>query len=207
VSHNPGHGDDVVSADDPTQIQGTGPKTAERLDAVGIRPDAELASSSAEAPREPLSDGADQSPMQATAAMPHNEEVQSVATLSERTGTKRVRLAASAGLTVKDTMLGAAKPFAMTMIIEFTGLPLGTDRLAYSAVVTAKPLAGGPKLTVAQIDGLLATTSPTISINTGGLPAGAYRLDGAVSLRKPGDDHPVALAGIAEGLLVHVHPT
>ena len=59
---------------------------------------------------------------------------------------------------------------------------------------------------VAQADGLLATASPTISIDAAGLPPGAYRLDGAVSLREPGADHPVDLAAIAEGLLVQVLP-
>ena len=163
------------------------------------------AGSPTEALEEPRSDGADQ-PATQTTAMPHTEEVQSVTTLSERTATHRALVAASAGLAVERAVLSAAEPFTMTMTIEFTEPPLGADRLAYSAVVTAKPLAGGPKCTVARADGLLATTSPTISIAAGGLSAGAYRLDGAVSLRQPGDDRPAVLAGIAEGLLVHVLP-
>jgi hypothetical protein len=39
------------------------------------------------------------------------------------------------------------------------------------------------------------------------LSPGAYRLDGAVSLREPGADRTVDLAGIAEGLLVQVLPS
>ena len=70
--------------------------------------------------------------------------------------------------------------------------------------MVARPLTGGPKRTVAQAEGLIATASPTISIDATGLPPGAYRLDGAVSLREPGSDHPVDLAALAEGLLVQV---
>ena len=39
-----------------------------------------------------------------------------------------------------------------------------------------------------------------------GLSPGAYRLDGAVSLREPGANRAVDLAGMAEGLLVQVLP-
>lgn len=39
------------------------------------------------------------------------------------------------------------------------------------------------------------------------LSPGAYRPDGAVSLREPGADRTVDLAGIAEGLLVQVLPS
>lgn len=79
-------------------------------------------------------------------------------------------------------------------------------RLAYSAVIVARPMVGGQKHTVAQTDGLLATRSSAIRIDATGLPPGAYRLDGAVSLREPGSDHPVDLAALAEGLLVQVLP-
>ena len=68
------------------------------------------------------------------------------------------------------------------------------------------PLTGGQKRTVAKSDGGFAATSSTISLAAAGLSPGAYRLDGAVSLREPGADHPVDLAGIAEGLLVQVLP-
>ena len=53
---------------------------------------------------------------------------------------------------------------------------------------------------------MLATTSPAITIYGAGLPHGAYRLDGAVSLREPGRNQPVHLAALAEGLLVQVLP-
>jgi hypothetical protein len=117
---------------------------------------------------------------------------------------QRMHSASSAVLSVERTVLRAAERFIMTMSVDLRGTAVHADRLAYSAVIVAKPLAGGPKRTVAQSDGLLAAASPTIRIDAEGLPAGAYRLDGAVSLREPGTDHPVALAAMAEGLMVQV---
>lgn len=118
-----------------------------------------------------------------------------------------VRPASSAVLSVIRTPLRAAEPFTMTMTIELAEPARHADRLAYSAVVVAVPLTGGPKQTVARSDGVLATTSSAISIEAAGLPPGAYRLDGAVSLREPAADRQMDLAGIAEGLLVQVLPT
>ena len=103
-------------------------------------------------------------------------------------------------------MLRAAEPFTMTMTIDLAEPASHADRLVYSAVIVARPMAGGPKLTVAESDGLLATTSPAITIYGAGLPPGAYRLDGAVSLREPGRNQPMHLAALAEGLLVQVLP-
>jgi hypothetical protein len=119
---------------------------------------------------------------------------------------QRARHTSSAVLSVERTALRAAEPFTMTMTIDLAEPAMHADRLAYNAVIVARPMAGGPKRTVAQSDGLLATTSSTISIDAAGLPPGAYRLDGAVSLREPGGDHPVHLAAMAEGLLVQVLP-
>ena len=103
-------------------------------------------------------------------------------------------------------MLRPAEPFTMTIANDFAAPASHGDRLAYSAIIVARPMAGGPKRTVAESAGLLATASPTITVYGAGLPAGAYRLDGAVSLREPGRDHPVHLAALAEGLLVQVLP-
>jgi predicted flap endonuclease-1-like 5' DNA nuclease len=114
--------------------------------------------------------------------------------------------ASSAVLSVERTVLRAAERFTMTMSLDLAETAVNADRLAYSAVIAAKPLAGGPKRIVAQSDGLLAAASPVLSIDAEGLPAGAYRLDGAVSLREPGGNHPVALAAMAEGLMVQVLP-
>lgn len=140
-----------------------------------------------------------------TAAMPRLGELHPAAAVhGAPVEAQRAHIASSAVLSVERTMLRAAEPFTMTMSIDLTGAAPGAERLAYSAVIVAKPLGGGPKRTVAQSDGLLATTSPTISIDAGGLPPGAYRLDGAVSLREPGGDHLVGLAAMAEGLLVQV---
>jgi Helix-hairpin-helix domain len=120
---------------------------------------------------------------------------------------QRARLASSAVLSVERTPLRAAEPFTLTMAIELAEPASHADRLAYSAVVVAMPLTGGQKRTVAKSDGVFATTSSTISIAAAGLAPGAYRLDGAVSLREPGADRAVDLAGIAEGLLVQVLPS
>jgi len=115
-------------------------------------------------------------------------------------------LAASARLMAGQTVLRADAPFTMTMAIDLAQAARGADRLAYTAIIVARPLAGGPKLTVAQSDGLLATATPIIFIDAAGLPTGTYRLDGAVSLRESGEDHRAGLAAMAEGLLVHVLP-
>jgi Domain of unknown function (DUF4332) len=117
---------------------------------------------------------------------------------------QRTHAQSSAVLSVERTVLRAAEQFTLTMSVDLTETAVHADRLAYSAVIVAKPLAGGPKRTVAQSDGLLAAGSPVIRIDAEGLPAGAYRLDAAVSLREPGTDHPVALAAMAEGLMVQV---
>jgi len=115
------------------------------------------------------------------------------------------RQTSSAALSVEAAVLRSAEPFTMTMTIDLAEPASHADRLAYSAVIVARPMAGGPKLTVAESDGLLATTSPTITIYGAGLPPGAFRLDGAVSLREPGRNQPMHLAALAEGLLVQVH--
>lgn len=115
-------------------------------------------------------------------------------------------LAASARLVAGQTVLRAAEPFTMTIAIDLAEAAAAADRLAYTAIVVARPLAGGPKQTVAQSDGVLATATPAILIDAAGLPPGTYRLDGAVSLRESGEDHRAGLAAMAEGLLVHVLP-
>jgi hypothetical protein len=116
------------------------------------------------------------------------------------------RQTSSAALSVEAAVLRSAEPFTMTMTIDLAEPASHADRLAYSAVIVARPMAGGPKLTVAESDGLLATTSPAVTIYGAGLPPGAYRLDGAVSLREPGRNQPMHLAALAEGLLVQVLP-
>ena len=115
-----------------------------------------------------------------------------------------VRVAPSAGLSAERTILRAAEPFTMTMTLDLAGVSAGIGRLAYSAIVAAKPLGGGPKRTVAQSTGVFATASPEFRIHAEGLPEGVYRLEGAVSLREPGEDHSTEIAGVAEGLTLQV---
>lgn len=143
-------------------------------------------------------------PARARPAGAHSAPAQAHGTPAEA---QRAPPASFAVLSVERTPLRAAEQFTLTMAIELAEPASDADRLAYSAVVVAVPLAGGPKRTVAKSDGVVATTSSAISIDAAGLPPGAYRLDGAVSLREPGADHPVDLAGIAEGLLVQVLPS
>ncbi len=123
-----------------------------------------------------------------------------------RTGSQLARPASSAVLAIDRAALRAAEPFTLTMTVDLAGRTGHAGRLAYSAVVVARPIADGPKQPVARSQGVLATTSPTIRMEAPGLPAGVYRLDGLVSLREPGSDDPVGLAAMAEGLLVQVHP-
>ena len=130
----------------------------------------------------------------------------SVTARQEPAGSGPARQRSSAVLSLEPAMLRAAEPFTMTMTIDLTESASQADRLAYSAVIVARPMAGGPKRTIAEADGLVAPASPAITIGAAGLPPGAYRLDGAVSLREPGRDHPVHLAALAEGLLVQVFP-
>jgi hypothetical protein len=143
---------------------------------------------------------------QAEAAVTRPGEPQAAPEQDTPAETRHARRVSSAVVSVERTPLRAAEPFTMTITIDLADPASRADRLAYNAVVVARPLTGGPKRTVAQSEGLIATTSSTISIDAAGLPPGAYRLDGAVSLREPGGDRPVDLAALAEGLLVQVLP-
>jgi predicted flap endonuclease-1-like 5' DNA nuclease len=139
-------------------------------------------------------------------APPQDAPAEPVAVREGPAASGPARLMSSAILSVEPAMLRAAEPFTMTMTIDLTEPASHADRLAYSAVIVAKPMAGGSKRTIAESDGLLGPTSSAITIGAAGLPPGAYRLDGAVSLREPGRDHPEHLAALAEGLLVQVFP-
>jgi predicted flap endonuclease-1-like 5' DNA nuclease len=116
-------------------------------------------------------------------------------------------LAATAALRLDRIVLHASEPFTVTMTLNLTGAKVA-DRLAYSAVIVAKQLGGGPKLTLARATGLLATAgTPAIQAKAHGLPAGLYRLEGAVSLREAGARHPGRLAAAAEGIMLQVLPS
>jgi hypothetical protein len=217
VSGNPGKRDAVTGADDLTRIEAIGPRRAERLNAAGIRTYAGLASCSRDEIAAVLPDV---SPAKVDAWRDEARELALASSTQQApeapagpaevrrapAGVPRARPASFAVLSVERTPLRAAQPFTLTMAIELPEPASHADRLAYSAVVVAMPLTGGQKQTIAKSDGVLATTCSTISIDAAGLSPGAYRLDGAVSLREPGPDRPVGLAGIAEGLLVQVLP-
>jgi Helix-hairpin-helix domain len=192
VPDNPRHHHDIDGTDDLTQIGGIGSKIADRLYAAGILTYADLASRSADEIIKLLPDVPGLSTGRLDSWRHQARELAAAA--------------AQAALTIEPAILRAAEPFTITMTIELPESASHGDRLAYSAVIAARPMAGGPERTVAESDGLLATASPTITVYGAGLPSGAYRLDGAVSLREPGRDHPVHLAALAEGLLVQVLP-
>jgi hypothetical protein len=217
VPENPRHhDDDVAGADDLTRIGGIGSTIADRLYAAGILTYTDLASRSADEISKLLSDVSGLSvgrldswrdearELAAAAAHPAPESPVEVRATPAPHGP--ARQTSPAALSVEPAMLRAEEPFTMTMTIDLAEPASHADRLAYSAVIVARPMAGGPKLTVAESDGLLGTTSRAITIYGAGLPPGAYRLDGAVSLREPGRNQPVHLAALVEGLLVQVHP-
>lgn len=222
---------DVTGPDDLTRIKGIGSKRAERLHAAGIQTYVDLASRSADDIAKLLSDehGLSQARLdswrdqarelavaaparavpttRAPAAVPHpRDESQPAVVGGAAVDAYRARLASSAVLSVERPPLRATEPFTMTMTIFLADPASHADRLAYSATIVAWPMAGGPKQTVAQTSGLFPTTSPTISIDAAGLPAGAYRLDGAVSLREHGGGHSAYLAAMIERLLVQILP-
>lgn len=114
-------------------------------------------------------------------------------------------LASSADLSVERTVLSAAEPFTITVTIDLAGTGVQTDQFAYSAVISAKLLPGGPRRTIARPEGVIAAASPFVRVEAPGLSPGTYRLDGAVTVREPGaDTSPGRLAAVAEGVVIHV---
>jgi hypothetical protein len=103
-------------------------------------------------------------------------------------------------------LLQAAERFTVAMQLDLREAGVRAGRIAYHAVVVAKPLGGGPKRMVAQEDGLLPADKPTIRIHSEGLPAGIYRLDAAVRLHELGATGPAGLAAAAEGVVLEVLP-
>ena len=116
----------------------------------------------------------------------------------------RPRQPAAARMTVPGTALAAGERFQLTLSLDLDPDAVVPDRLAYSAVVVARPLTGGPKRTVAHADGLLPGGTTTIHVDGEGLPPGTYRIEGAVSLREPGADPPDGMAVLVDGLILEV---
>jgi Helix-hairpin-helix domain len=104
------------------------------------------------------------------------------------------------------TLLHAEQPFTVTVGLELTDSGARSERLAYSAVIVARQLGGRSKRTLASSRGLLAHAgTATITIGAEGLPAGVYRLEGAVSLRAAGASRG-DVAAVAEGIMLQVLP-
>ena len=118
----------------------------------------------------------------------------------------RRREPAAARITAPGTVLAAGERFLLTLSLDLDSGVVIPDPLAYSTVVMAKPLTGGPKRTVARADGLLPGGATTFQIDGEGLPPGTYRIEGAVSLREPGADPPDGMALLVDGLIVEVGP-
>jgi hypothetical protein len=152
-------------------------------------PPAEVAPRPAERLQPALASG---TPLTASAGAPRPDVAQ------------RRHAVSSVGLSAERTVLRAAERFTVTMSLDFSEAAVDADRIAYSAVVVAKPLTGGLKRTVARADGLLAVASSDIRVEADGLPPGVYRLTGVVSLREPGVGRTAGLAAMAEGLMVQV---
>ena len=118
----------------------------------------------------------------------------------------RRRQPAAARITVPGNVLAAGERFLLTLSLDLDPDAVMPDPLAYSTVVVARPLAGGPKRTVARADGLLPGGATTFQIGGEGLPSGTYRIEGAVSLREPGADPPDGMAVLVDGLILEVGP-
>ena len=105
------------------------------------------------------------------------------------------------------TLLRTAQPFALTLSLDLTKAAPHCDRLSYSAVIVARQLGGRSGRTLASPRGLLTTASTTtITIDAGGLPAGIYLLEAAVSLRAAGASR-ARVAAMAEGIMLRVLPS
>lgn len=171
------------------------PETAQTAEAAGETP--------AETPAGPPS-GQERQAAAAPVPAPRPGEPRPAAVPGEPARAPRTVPRSSTVLSLERAALRAAEPFTLTMRVQLEPT-VKADQLVYSAVIVARPMGGGPKRTIAQTSGLFTSTAPTISIDASGLPAGVYKLDGAVSLHEPGGEA-ADLAGLAEGLLVQVLP-
>ena len=96
---------------------------------------------------------------------------------------------------------------AVTLSLDLTKLAPQSDRLIYSGVILARQLGGRSGRTLARPRGLLKVAGiTTITIDAGGLPAGVYVIDAAVSLRVAGASQASA-AAMAEGIMLQVLPS
>lgn len=104
------------------------------------------------------------------------------------------------------TLLRTARPFAVTLSLDFAKGAPQSDRLCYSAVIVARQLGGRSSITLASPRGLLTVAgTTTITIDAGGLPPGIYLLEAAVSLRAAGARR-AGVAAMAEGIMLRVLP-
>ena len=94
-------------------------------------------------------------------------------------------LAAVTTLRLDAPAVAAGQQLRLTLHLDFPpdgGLPY---RFVYDLVVTARRLDGDLKRVVARENGTLEGGRPRITVVAGGLAAGRYRLDAALTLSKP----------------------
>jgi hypothetical protein len=101
------------------------------------------------------------------------------------------------------TLIRAGQPFTLTLELA-GGAPPG-QRLAYNAVIVARPLGGRARSTLASVRGVLAADATTITITAQGPPPGRYLMEGAVILRTAGASRD-GIAAMAEGIMLRVLP-
>jgi hypothetical protein len=95
----------------------------------------------------------------------------------------------------------------VTLILNLTTVTPQSKGLIYSAAVLARQLGGRSGRTLASPCGLLkAVGTTTIAIDAGGLPAGIYLLEAAVSLRAAGASHG-GVAAMTDGIMLQVLPS
>jgi hypothetical protein len=140
-------------------------------------------------------------PPRATPRLPASEAVAEAARAAKaatEAGAAPEPVAIAAGplaIRPEQQMLRAGEPFTVSLTLDLRQVSLPTQAgLEYMAVILAKPLHGGPRRTIGETRGTLASGRAAIGLTSAGLPKGVYWLEAAVSLREPASTRPVSLA-------------
>jgi hypothetical protein len=98
----------------------------------------------------------------------------------------------------------ALEPFNIVVRLDLEEIqPPPEPGSSYTAVVFADPVEGGPIQIVARAGGPLDVEDPAITLTSGGLPPGTYRVEAVVNLLEPTRKRPRSLAAVIEhGLLL-----